>query len=318
MGPSELAGGLVGEPGGQQGNVLPSLAERGQPQDEPFQSKIEVLAEPAVRDAPLEIPVARGDHAHVHGRRACRPDPVKALVLEDAKQLALVIGTQLADLVEENRPPVRLLEEPLPIADGPAEAAPEVTEHLALEQLCGDRGHVDSDEGAIGARTQAVGGPREKLLARPGLSGDEDRQGRARRLLEILENGQEGSIPGDDAHPLALMPQPLLLRVAERGLAARVEPRRLAFQPFERSRLARPRGPPRVLRLMTPDARAPRGSRRLHLRDDERDRTTRAGSRAARSRWTRPPPPAAPSEAATPRPATGIGAGLRHSRAPGP
>src|SRR2546425_16000 len=109
--------------------------------------------------------------------RARRPDPVEALVLEDSEQLALVLGPQLADLVEEDRSPVRLFEEPLSVADGAGEAAPDVTEHLALEQLSRDRGHVDRHEGALGARTEAVGGPREELLAGPWLAGHENRQG---------------------------------------------------------------------------------------------------------------------------------------------
>ena len=129
------------------------------------------------RDASLEVAVAGGDHAHVDGRGACRPDTVKALVLKHSKQLALVLGPQLADLVEENRAPARLLEEPLPVADGAREAPPDVTEHLALEQLGRDRGRVDGDEGSVGAGTHAVRRAGEELLAGPGLSGDENRQG---------------------------------------------------------------------------------------------------------------------------------------------
>src|SRR4029434_7435424 len=124
-------------------------------------------------------------------------DPVKALVLQHAQELALVLGPQLAHLVKEDRAPARLLEMPLPIGDRPREAAPDVAEHLALEQLRRDRRHIDRDERRIGARAQPMDRAREELLAGSGLAGDEDRQGGPRRLLAGAEGGQESGSARD-------------------------------------------------------------------------------------------------------------------------
>src|SRR5262245_40551595 len=183
--------------------------------DQALEPEVEIFAEPPFRDAPLEVPVAGGDHAHVDSGGARGANAVEALVLKDPEQLALVLRTQLPHLVEEHRAPVGLLEVPPSVPGGPREAAADVAEQLALEQLRRDRGHVDRDEGGIGARTEAVGRPREQLLAGSWLASDEDRQRRARSLLEIAEGGQESGIASGDADLLALSTQSLLLGVVE-------------------------------------------------------------------------------------------------------
>src|SRR5947209_14725169 len=216
---ADLGGGFADEARGQERDIRPPLAQRRQPQHEPLQPEIEVLAEPALDAAPLEVAIAGGNHTDVDGGRPRRSDPVEALVLEHAQQLALMLGAQLADLVEEDRPPARLLEESLPIGDRAGEAAADVAEHLALEQLGGDRSHVDRDERPVGARAQAMGRACEELLTGAGLAGDQDRQGRARGLFEVAELSEHRRVAGDDAEPLALALQTFLLGVAEWRLA---------------------------------------------------------------------------------------------------
>src|SRR5262249_39108780 len=79
-----------------------------------------------------------------------------------------------------------------------------------------DRRHVDRDERPVGAPAQAMDRPREELLAGSWLAHDEDRQRRARRLLEVAEGGQERGVTRDDADALTRLAQPLL-----RGIAGR-------------------------------------------------------------------------------------------------
>ena len=90
--PADLGGGVADEPRSQEPNVSRPLAQRRQPQDEPLQPEIEILAEPALGAAALEVPVARGDHPDVDGGRTRRTDPVEGLVLEHAQELALMLG----------------------------------------------------------------------------------------------------------------------------------------------------------------------------------------------------------------------------------
>src|SRR6185369_5106881 len=169
--------------------------------------EVEILAEPALGAAALEVAVAGGDDPYVDGRRASGADPIEALVLEHAQELALLLRPELADLVEEDRAPVRLLEHSLAVRHRAREAAANVAEHLALEELRRDCPHVDRDERALGARAQSMGRPREQLLARPRLAGDENRQPRARGLLEIAKEGEHRRIARDDPEPLGLAPQ---------------------------------------------------------------------------------------------------------------
>src|SRR5439155_8811588 len=144
-----------------------------------------------------------------------RPDPVEGLFLKDAEELRLMDGPQLADLVQEDLSAVGLLEIPLPLRDGAGEATPDVAEQLALEQLGRDGGHVNRDERPTGAGARAVGRPREQLLARSGLARYQNRQRRARRLLQIPEARQNFRITGDDSDLRAPLPQPLLLGIVE-------------------------------------------------------------------------------------------------------
>src|SRR6059036_175444 len=213
--PARLGAGVLQEANRQWSHVLAALAERRQAEHQALQAEVEVLAEPTLRDAALEGPIAGGDDPHVHRGGTCRPDPVEGLFLKNAEELRLVVGPQLTDLVQEDRSAVGLLEIPPPLRDGTGEATPDVAEQLALEQLGRDGGHVDRDERRTGAGAQAVGRPREQLLACSGLARYQNRQRRARRLLQIPEARQNLRTPGDDSDLRAPLPQPLLLGVVE-------------------------------------------------------------------------------------------------------
>ena len=76
-------------------------------------------------------------------------------------------------------PPLGQLEHALLVGDGAGEGAADVAEELALEEVLGERGAVDGDEGVVAAGALEVDGPGGHLLARPALAGDQD--GRVRR-----------------------------------------------------------------------------------------------------------------------------------------
>jgi hypothetical protein len=74
-----------------------------------------------------------GDDAHVDLDGLVLADPPDLLLLDGAEQLGLERERGLRDLVEEERPAVRLLEEPLSGRDSAGERAACVAEELALE-----------------------------------------------------------------------------------------------------------------------------------------------------------------------------------------
>src|SRR5438093_2505925 len=153
-----------------QPDVPAALAQRREPDREDTQPVVEVRAEAAFARRLREVAVARRDHAHVDLPLAVAAHRPHLAVLQHAQELRLDGGARLAHLVEEERPPVGLLEEAAPRPLGPGEGAAYVAEELALEEPLGQRGAVLSEEGAARARAMIVEGPREELLPGPGLA----------------------------------------------------------------------------------------------------------------------------------------------------
>ena len=175
----------------------------------------------------------------------------------------------------------------------PREAALGVAEHLALEQVGWDGRHVHRHERPVRARAQPMGGAGEQLLAGARLAGEENRQRRPRRALEVAEQDEHGRIARDDADLQAPAAKALLLGVARSpvgrsaarssrssacsrrrvcsscAVAAASWPRSASAAsssprsaPVERATApAPPRDPPRVSRPWTPAAPGAPGSR---------------------------------------------------------
>src|SRR5439155_1561508 len=99
-------------------------------------------------------------------------------LLEHACQLRLHRWSELADLVEEERAPARVLEETGAIRGCPREGAAHVTEELALDERTGNGGAVDRDGPRGRARGPLMDGAGHKLL--PGARLPEDEGGRVR------------------------------------------------------------------------------------------------------------------------------------------
>ena len=84
-----------------------------------LQPVVQVPAEPALGDQLLQVVVGGGDHPHVRLDRLVAADPLELLLLQHAQHLGLQRRRHVADLVEEQRAAVALLE----LADPPAVGA---------------------------------------------------------------------------------------------------------------------------------------------------------------------------------------------------
>src|SRR5690606_30193927 len=84
------------------------------------------------------------------------------------------------DLVEKDAAAVGALEESFVLPVRAGEAAPLVSEELALDELRGDRAAVERQERGLAAAAQLVNRLCGELLARAALS-DQERRGRSRR-----------------------------------------------------------------------------------------------------------------------------------------
>ena len=87
-----------------------ALAQARQAQADHVQAVVEVLAERALAHARLEVLVRGGDHAHVRLERLVAADAVELAVGEHAQQARLQVRRHVADLVEEQRAALGLLE----------------------------------------------------------------------------------------------------------------------------------------------------------------------------------------------------------------
>jgi hypothetical protein len=135
----------------------------------------QVLAKAPELDALLEVLVRRRDHPHVAAQRVVPAHAIELAVAQHAQQARLQVERHVADLVEEQRAAIGLLEAAAPRRLRAGEGAALVAEELALEQVLRDGRGVDGDERAARRAGCACAGARDELLARARLSGDEHR-----------------------------------------------------------------------------------------------------------------------------------------------
>src|SRR4030095_16007493 len=103
-------------------------------------------------------------------------------VLEDAQDFRLGVQAHVADLVEEERAPVRLFELPCPVNDGAGEPALHVAEQLTLNQLARDGCTRHLDKRLVRSRRLAMDRTSNELLAGTILARDEHARRRATHL----------------------------------------------------------------------------------------------------------------------------------------
>ena len=133
-----------------------------------------------------------GDDVHVHGNRLRPTYPPKSLLLEHAQEFHLRVGRQIADLVEEERALVRLLE----ATDAPQVSAREraafMAEELAFQQVvqtscrCASRETCRRSAAWFEAYVPPCVGVWSRLtcLRGPFILGTTKRSGEVRRLRE--------------------------------------------------------------------------------------------------------------------------------------
>ena len=158
------------------GDVLASLAQRRDLDDQNREPVVEVQAEGALLHQAPEIRLCRRDQLHVDVAGLHRAESPHLLLLDRLEHLALHRPGQRIDFVEEEGPSGSGLEQPRLHPLGVGEGAGLEAEEFGLEHGLGDRGAVDVDERAAGARATVVDHPRHQSLARAGLAEQENRR----------------------------------------------------------------------------------------------------------------------------------------------
>ena len=123
-------------------------------------------------------------------------------VVQDPEQLHLCCRWQFADLIEENGPPIRLLEVALSQFVRAGERVLFMAEELGLDERGRDSSAVHDDRLFCGAETGAMDGPSEELLAGAGLALDKDGHVAHRCLAGTLHNSVHDAATVDDVSEL--------------------------------------------------------------------------------------------------------------------
>ena len=134
---------------------------------------VEVFTKSAGTDQGLEVLVGRSQDPDVDRDRLRAADALERHLLEHAQQLGLNLEVDVADLVEEKRAAVGLLEPSDTIAVGPGERTLDVAEQLAFQQALRQGGTVELDERAARAGAGLMDRRGQKLLAGAALAPDQ-------------------------------------------------------------------------------------------------------------------------------------------------
>ena len=214
----------------QQRDVVGPLAQRRHHHAHHREPVVQILAKSARGDLGAQVAVGRRDHAHRRARVRRAAHRPHRLLVQRAQQLRLHAGRQLADLVEEQRAAVGLLEGARAIGHRAGERAAHVPEQLGLDQLVGDGAAVEHDERAVAARAVAVDRLGEQLLAGAGLAFDQHGGVGGGDVVEHAEQAAQLGIAADQRAEallvrrrqvdLFLVGQVLEHRLADRHLGA--------------------------------------------------------------------------------------------------
>ena len=153
------------------------------------------------------------NHAYVDVQSLITAEALELPLLQNAQELDLDIGRNVADLVEHDCAGVGEFEFAglgyIRAGKGPFLVA----EQLALHQVLGQSGAVDFDERPVFARGVKVYGAGNQILTDAALAGEEDGGARGRHAHHSGENLLHPRTASDNVVPTILAPQ-LLFEVA--------------------------------------------------------------------------------------------------------
>ncbi len=158
---------------GQELDVVPTLTERRNPQSDDGEPMVEVLPEAMSAHQRGKVRVRRADERHVNGFASRGPQPPYGAILQNLQQLGLKSRREQAHLVEEERAPIRHLEESRLRLSGIRKRSPLIPEQLRLEQVLRESGAVQLDELPAGPRPGPVDDIGEQAFAGTGFPGDQ-------------------------------------------------------------------------------------------------------------------------------------------------
>jgi hypothetical protein len=188
-------------------DVLAAGPQRRHLQLERVEAVVEVAAELPLGDERRQAAVGRSHDPDVDLLGLVAADALHGELLQRTQQLGLRRQGQVGDLVEEQRPAVRLFELAAPAPDTGRGAVLDA-EELGFEQRLDDGRAVDGDERAAAPPAPLVDLARDQLLADAALALDQDGEIGAGDAIDLLPHGLDLR-----AGPM----QPVAVPIGERG-----------------------------------------------------------------------------------------------------
>src|SRR5882724_11312819 len=186
--PTVLRVELGQEPRRQQRDLFAALPQRRNANLHDIEPIVEILPELTMRHRPFKVSIGGGDRDHSMTSDAREPE-----VLQDVEELGLQGQGQLTDLVEVDRPIIRVLELAWFAPMRARECTLLVAEELGLEQPLRNRGTVDLDEGPVAPDRSRVDGAGDEVLAHAALASDQHRR---IGIGDALDDGADCPHPG--------------------------------------------------------------------------------------------------------------------------
>ncbi len=184
--------------GGQKGDVLPPLTQRGHVDLDHVQPVEQILPKAPVLHGGLEILVGGRDKPDVHLDGLGTADTLEDPLLQDPQELDLNVRGEFADFVQKERSSVRQFEPALFLGHGPGKRAFFVTKEFAF-QGSGIQGHaVHRNERGILPPGGEMDGSGNEFLAGAGFAGEQHGGAAGGNPVHHSQYLMHGSAPADD------------------------------------------------------------------------------------------------------------------------
>ena len=180
---------------------------------------VQIRPEPPLRRVPPEIGGGGGDDLDVHGLALHRPEPPDPLLVDGLQELALEGEGEGLDLVQEQRPSRRPLQQAGLGAFGIGERPGLKAKELGLQQRLRDGRAVDVDERPLGPGAAVVDDPRHQSFAGAGLA-LEEHCGHV-RTADGVEGGQVSDLLTEGADRWGTPQEPVGRMARGRGAGLR-------------------------------------------------------------------------------------------------
>ena len=155
-------------------DVGATLTQSGQLECDDVQAVVQVFTELTDFGQAFEIPVGRGDQAHIHFLRLHGAHAANFAFLQHPKQPRLGFKRQFTDFIEKQRPAIGSLDQPGASGAGAGKRPFFVAEQFGFDQRFGNRSAVHRDHRCLGAFRQVVQCAGDQLLAGTGLALNQD------------------------------------------------------------------------------------------------------------------------------------------------